>query len=216
MFAYCGNNPISHADITGHAFSATADDDGDGIPDYLMIRWRTLTLTCAYQMNANCYAFAFKLENDPRTGAPFQLPPDPGEFFGTTACSSALKNASLSASIGDKINKEIVASAIFSAANLDGQKLGFKLSEANSASEPTEDGQWVVALGLYVSEDGSECDYHWWRRMEDGCWFHKPGNASVMGYDYSGNIIYDPQLCDCGKYNIFLGYYLVTPITLVD
>ena len=37
MFAYCNNNPVNRIDPTGH--DSSTDSNGNGIPDYLELRW---------------------------------------------------------------------------------------------------------------------------------------------------------------------------------
>ena len=43
MFAYCNNNPINKEDASGFYATFTDDLDGNGIADYLDIRWRKET-----------------------------------------------------------------------------------------------------------------------------------------------------------------------------
>lgn len=53
---------------------------------------------------------------------------------------------------------------------------------------------------------------NWYRQNPDGTWSHKPGYGAVTNQDASGNIIYDPQVCDLddGYHNYtFVGYYAV-------
>lgn len=44
MFAYCNNNPVNRTDEVGTVSSSTEDNNNNGIPDYLEIRWREQTL----------------------------------------------------------------------------------------------------------------------------------------------------------------------------
>ena len=53
-------------------------------------------------------------------------------------------------------------------------------------------------------------DYHWYRQDSDGYWSHKPGRTPVRRYDAAGNLIVDPETCDWGIYDVFLGFYAVT------
>lgn len=163
-------------------------------------------------MKANCTAFAYKLENDPRTGNPFQEKPQPGEFAGKS-CIPDLDAICMDILSGKRVTIETVENVIINAAKADGNVLGFEISEVESADYPTKGGQWLVALGYGIYEDvyGYNYDYHWWRRMDDGIWFHKPGTHAVQAYDSSGKIITDPGTCNRGVYQYFLGYYLVTP-----
>jgi hypothetical protein len=50
-------------------------------------------------------------------------------------------------------------------------------------------------------------DYHWYRKMKEGYWGHKPGSTPVRNVDNSGHIIYDPATCDRGPYTHFCGYF---------
>ncbi|MEO0392739.1 MAG: hypothetical protein AAF213_05775 [Pseudomonadota bacterium] len=50
-------------------------------------------------------------------------------------------------------------------------------------------GHYVVALA--VAPHG---DYHWYRQMDDGTWWHKPGpGKAITNRDYNGDIITDPR-----------------------
>ena len=44
MFAYCNNNPVNRTDEVGTVSSSTEDNNNNGIPDYLEIRWREQTI----------------------------------------------------------------------------------------------------------------------------------------------------------------------------
>ncbi len=50
-------------------------------------------------------------------------------------------------------------------------------------------------------------DYHWYRKLKEGFWGHKPGSTPVRNVDNSGNIISDPATCDRGPYTHFCGYF---------
>lgn len=95
-------------------------------------------------------------------------------------------------------------------------------------------GTYKVALVLSVYEEDTVSkygtpmayDYHWYRQNPDGTWSHKPGRSNVINTDYSGNVIYDPELADRDTqshisqdgerkyldYELFIGYYYVTPM----
>ena len=165
--------------------------------------------TEAYPGMANCYAFAFNLPMDPRTGKPFNRKPQPGEFSGNS-CNDDLDDIVRAALLGRNVTVGEVRDIIINAAQADGQVLGFTIEEVDSANYPTQDGQWVVALAFGFEQTGRN-DYHWWRRLPGGYWFHKPGEGSVEALDSSGNIIFDPGKCDRGYYTNFMGYFLITP-----
>lgn len=149
-----------------------------------------------YSNQANCYAYAMKLENDPRTGAPFQRKPQPGEFSGNRLIARDLHGGS--ETVKSNINKKVSA---------DAKVLNLNYTEVNSADHIAKSGNWVVAL-VYAT-DGS--DYHWYRRNDDGTWSHKPGSTPIISWDASGHTITDPATCDRGIYDGFLGYYEVGP-----
>ena len=199
MFAYCNNNPVSNEDPSGHSFVSA-----------LIEKIKKQVAVCAdlltkiYDGKANCYAFAFQLSKDPRTGEAFSEKPQPGEFGGAYYLSTMLEIASAQ---NGEITQEQVKYSIIKGVKADAKQLGFSIEEVDSASYPTEDGQWVVALGF----SSSYGDYHWWRRLQCGLWFHKPGEDPVNSLDASGNLIFDPGKCNRGIYDLFLGYFLVTP-----
>ena len=200
MFAYCGNNPVSRTDPSGQFW-------GIAIGVALVVgliaslsgcsaNQKTVSNPEPYSGQANCYAYALKLENDPRTGAPFQKKPQPGEFSGNGLTARDLKGNA--ATVKSNINKKVSS---------DAKVLKLNYTEVNSADHVAKSGNWVVAL-VYAT-DGS--DYHWYRRNEDGTWSHKPGSTPVISWDASGNTITDPATCDRGIYDGFLGYYEIGP-----
>jgi RHS repeat-associated protein len=190
MFAYCNNDPVNMVDTTGSVPNRAVmmSDGGSPGPD---------TDSEPYSGQANCYAYAFKLENDPRTGEPFQSKPQPGEFSGNEPLTQDDLLGS-PAVVKKNINKRVLA---------DADALGLRYVEVKNANHIAKKGNWDVAL-VYAS-DGS--DYHWYRRNEDGTWSHKPGTKEVTIWDASGNCILDPATCDRGRYDVFVGYYEVGP-----
>ncbi len=72
---------------------------------------------------------------------------------------------------------------------------------------------WLQNGVMYIYPD---MDYHWYRQNPDGTWSHKRGQSEVINYDASGEIIYDPQVCDRDygtiDYSIFVGYYAVSSV----
>lgn len=60
-------------------------------------------------------------------------------------------------------------------------------------------------------------DYHWLRQDADGTWSHKPGTGSVgetdigtgtaTNLDWSGNVIWNPEMADLDIYNRFGGQF---------
>lgn len=201
MFAYCGNNPISRKDPIGQfwitalavaavavvcAFTLSACSSNNA----------TESTSEPYSNQANCYAYAMQLENDPRTGQPFMSKPQPGEFSGNGLTAKDLKGTS--ETVKKVINKKVSA---------DAKVLNLNYTEVISADHVPKEGNWVVALAY--ATDGT--DYHWWRKNDDGTWSHKPGSTPIIHWDASGNTITDPGNCDRGIYDGFLGYYEVGP-----
>jgi hypothetical protein len=55
-------------------------------------------------------------------------------------------------------------------------------------------------------------DYHWYRKLSNGTWGHKPGGTAARNIDNSNNVIIDPQTCDRGvgtplHYTDFCGFF---------
>ena len=48
-FAYCLNNPVNRSDPSGYSSEDEEDEDGDGIPDYLEQRWKSLPIHVVMQ-----------------------------------------------------------------------------------------------------------------------------------------------------------------------
>ena len=197
MYTYCGNNPVNRVDPAGQFWITV-------LVAIVVVVASTMTLsscssnneTKPYSNQANCYAYAMKLENDPRTGQPFTRKPQPGDFSGNGLIARDLKGT-----------PETVKKAINEKVSADAKVLNLNYTEVDSANHIPKAGNWVVALA-YAS-DGS--DYHWWRKNDDGTWSHKPGSTPIIHWDASDNTITDPANCDRGIYDCFLGYYEVGP-----
>lgn len=69
------------------------------------------------------------------------------------------------------------------------------------------EGTYKVAL-VACSDDW---DYHWYRQDSDGYWSHKHGTDPITRYDESDDLIIDPESCDRGWYDTFLGFFAVSP-----
>ena len=70
-------------------------------------------------------------------------------------------------------------------------------------------GYTVVALAVAPNED-----YHWYRQMDDGTWWHKPApGKEVTNLDYSGEVITDPRTANRRnrrfEYTQFGGFFYV-------
>ena len=198
MFAYCGNNPVNRTDATGQFWISAI------IIAAIVIVCATTLSSCTkepdpepYSGQANCYAYAMGLENDPRTNKPFNSKPQPGEFSGNRLKISDLLPCEQS---------NVVKNTIESKVSADAEILGLTFTEVSGVDHIPAEGNWIVALAYSPG-----LDYHWWKQNKDGTWSHKPGSTPISQWDMSGNIIYDPKNCDRGIYTQFLGYYEVGP-----
>jgi len=86
------------------------------------------------------------------------------------------------------------------------QDIGFEIIETTYNEYIESENCWKVA---YCYGGG---DYHWYRQNIDGTWSHKPGNMEVRNYDDNGNIIYNPEMCNRGRYENFVGFYMIRKI----
>lgn len=67
--------------------------------------------------------------------------------------------------------------------------------------KPSGSGHRVAAdqghrVALFVDNVGEKRDYHFYREMPDGTWWHKPGSLPVSKVDDSGKAITDPLDAD--------------------
>ena len=69
----------------------------------------------------------------------------------------------------------------------------------------SEASRYLVAL--VIAPGSSSPDFHWYRKMREGFWGHKPGRTAVRNTDNSGKVITDPATCNRGPYTIFCGYF---------
>ncbi len=199
MLAYCGNNPINRFDPSGTSWQSWLDTIKGTffkIKNFIcsLLPLSDVGAVQPYSNQANCYAYAMKLENDSRTNRPFTSKPQPGEFSGRGLTARDLRGDS--ETVKKAINKKVSADATI---------LNLCYTEVNSANHVPKEGNWVVALA-YATDSS---DYHWWRKNEDGTWSHKPGSTPIIHWDASGKTITDPGNCNRGIYDGFLGYYEV-------
>ena len=192
MFAYCGNNPANRTDPTGTWWWV--------VPVVIAIFLSGCESESEpYSGQANCYAYALKLENDPNTGKPFKSAPNPGDFSTSDFSHYVLY-----------YSPQEVYRAFDAWIQADAKALGYTCFPVSDITDytPTK-GNWLIAVAYDTSP--SSCDYHFWRQDTNGTWSHKPGAGKIKYVDQSGNTIYDPMLCDRGRYEIFLGYYEIGP-----
>lgn len=62
-------------------------------------------------------------------------------------------------------------------------------------------------VALVVAPGPAFVDFHWYRKMREGYWGHKPGSTAVRNVDNSGVVIADPATCNRGPYTQFCGYF---------
>lgn len=62
-------------------------------------------------------------------------------------------------------------------------------------------------VALVVAPGPGFVDYHWYRKVREGFWGHKPGGTAARNLDNRGRIIEDPATCDRGPYTQFCGYF---------
>jgi len=84
--------------------------------------------------------------------------------------------------------------------------IGYEMIESTYEEYVDDIDCWKVAFAY------SSTDYHWYRQNINGTWSHKVGQRQVENFDNSGNIIYDPRACDRGRYEHFLGFYMIRRI----
>lgn len=98
--------------------------------------------------------------------------------------------------------------------------VGLDATNYNFIFEPIEkfqkcdEGYYKVALVI-----APNFDYHWYRQNSDGTWSHKQGQTPAQIYDASGDLIYDPDICnrnyEYGNYNVFCGFYQVNICNMI-
>jgi hypothetical protein len=149
----------------------------------------------------NCYAFALGAK-DGTYGHPGAASGEPLKSLGPTEMDAALRNDGL-----------IPAKHEFG--EMPEAREGFYLVAA-VASLPTSMGRTGVG------------DYHFYRQMPDGSWWHDPGKLAPVNTDTEGRVITNPELAgrdytkgtiegnssresgyDTGRanYSVFVGYY---------
>lgn len=66
-----------------------------------------------------------------------------------------------------------------------------------------EEEVWKIALAF------NSLDYHWYRQNDDGTWSHKLGRNFVSNIDSDYNVINNPEICNRGSYNKFVGFFMI-------
>lgn len=150
------------------------------------------------EANNNCYAYAINNQVHPGTNSLWKKQ-QPGEYAGNQFTEFT----------GDSLI-EATSSDFKAYTSFKGQKYVFESIGKNDACPP---GTYKVALayfskGFWIFKTN---DYHWYRQDADGYWSHKPGTTAVRREDNSGKLITDPETCNRGNYNKFVGFFAVTP-----
>ncbi len=76
--------------------------------------------------------------------------------------------------------------------------------------KPSQDNKCIYPSHLAALVNGTNYDYHWYRKGNNGKWSHKPGHTPATLLDNSGNPITDPRTADRGSYNNFCTFMQVT------
>ena len=153
----------------------------------------------------NCYDFAEKWTKNPLTGERFTSRLAPGELAYGTDGDVADKTTELLMFGSPEEQKSFFTEMI----RADAKATGREFKEVDKDYQP-KDNEWVIAMATsdnLLENPNSICDFHFWRKGEQGEWLHKPGMTDVSDTDSSGKKIYDPATCDRGNYSHFLGYF---------
>lgn len=103
---------------------------------------------------------------------------------------------------GKQVTGTFTAQNVTDAAMADGMK------KLDNCPASTDTPRHVVAL--VISNNPSFNDYHWYRKLINNEWGHKPGQTKAKQTDNSGVKITNPELCDRGDYGIFAGYFIAS------
>ncbi len=143
--------------------------------------------------NVNCYGYALNNQLDPKTST-LWFKQQPGEFA--------------NAETNDITNEVAMYNAVKADFDAYNKKYGTNLIfERIGKYDICPEGTYKVALVASTIDQ----DYHWYRQDSDGYWSHKRGRLPVTRYDADGNLIADPETCNRDTYDIFLGFYMISP-----
>ena len=151
--------------------------------------------------NNNCYTYAINQPKNPKTTCAYANYShcQPGNLGGGGIRSKASYS-----------DNKLKSHEIIILARKDLKQLGYSLLKTTYKKYITDLDCWKVAFCL------SDDDYHWYRQNDDGTWSNKRGDAEVTNKDYSGEIIHNPEECDRGEYEFFVGFYLIKKIEGVE
>ena len=184
--------------------------------------------TASVQLNTNCYNYALNKKNTASSGIYYRMQIGAkinAQCFNYIPINDTYVMVDYKSK--DEIEEIAIADAISHGTGM--IKIG--------KNEKCPDGMYKIALVLDLTDDPlvenryynvilngvagileePDYDFHWYRQNADGTWSHKPGQGPVTNLDASGEIIYDPQICnrdndDDGtgySYDVFVGYYAV-------
>lgn len=154
----------------------------------------------------NCLAFAFNLERNPLTGKAFNSKPLPGELS-HGADSEAVSKGDEVLYFGTKEEQKEFFKQMLSD---DAEALGRNFKEVDADYMPQKGETMIAMVASERIQDNPQTigDFHFYRKGESGAWLHKPGITDVTDKDSSGNLILNPETCNRGEYDNFLGYYV--------
>ena len=143
--------------------------------------------------NTNCYCYALNNQTYPNSPVLMGFQ-QPGAFANVKTY--------------DFLNEVAMYNAVKADFDAYNEKYGTNLIfERIGKYDICAEGTYKVALAASTSDQ----DYHWYRQDSDGYWSHKRGSDPVTRYDADGNLIVDPETCNRGAYDVFLGFYMLTP-----
>ncbi len=171
--------------------------------NYMPLNWSELEYepskwSDSIEKNNNCYGYALNNQVYPGTNN-LWYKQQPGEYAGIT--------------INECTEKVLVNAVQKDFSKYSADKNTVYKFEPIGKYDVCPEGTYKVALvcfkkGWWIF---TQQDYHWYRQDSDGYWSHKQGTSEVKRFDKSDNLITDPETCDRGSYNNFIGYFAVTP-----
>lgn len=144
------------------------------------------------QHGTNCYAYALNNQVEPGTNILCYM--QPGK-----------------AGNGYILKEDLTKSNLIDFIESDAEKMGFQFIPVDK-DEICANGTYKIAVVL-----DEKNDFHFYRQNPDGTWSHKPGQNPVTNLDAADQVITNPETADrfysAGlNYDIFVGFYSVTPL----
>ena len=150
--------------------------------------------------NTNCYTYALDLRKNPITNKFFK---DWDHIQPGNICDRQHKSIYFSQFL--QKHNEYKIKKFIKYVREDCKYLKYQIRKS-SLIEKRNGGWWKVVLYFELG------DYHWYRQNNDGTWSHKIGSQKVSNKDKNGEIITNPEKCNRGYYNKFIGYFLIRKI----